>query len=51
MKKMLAVFLAAVAVVGLTFGQLEAAEKYSLRISTSQTDQSLIHTRLYEARR
>ena len=46
MKKMLAVFLAAVAVVGLTFGQLEAAEKYSLRISTSQTDQSLI-TRAY----
>ena len=43
---MLAVFLAAVAVVGLTFGQLEAAEKYSLRISTSQTDQSLI-TRAY----
>ena len=46
MKKMLAVFLAAVAVVGLTFGQLEAADKYSLRISTSQTDQSLI-TRAY----
>lgn len=46
MKKMLVVFLAAVALVGLTLGQLEAAEKYTLRISTSQTDQSLI-TRSY----
>lgn len=46
MRKMLAIFLAAVAVIGLTFGQLEAADKYTLRISTSQTDQSLI-TRAY----
>ena len=40
MKKVLAVFLAAAAMVGLTFGQLEAADKYTLRIGTSQTDQA-----------
>lgn len=46
MKKVLAVFLAAAAMVGLTFGQLEAADKYTLRIGTSQTDQAFI-TRAY----
>ena len=46
MKKVLAVFLAAAAMVGLTFGQLEAADKYTLRIGTSQTYQAFI-TRAY----
>ncbi len=46
MKKLLAVFLAVAAVFGFAFGEAQAADKYTLRIGTSQTDQAFI-TRAY----
>lgn len=46
MKKLLATVFAAAAIVGMMFGSVEAADKYTLRISTSQTDQAFI-TRAY----